>query len=116
SRRARWSRGQGLVHCTVSSLSRPPSSSSLPPAFSGAKLRKPLSVRPLSVTQTFNIFGPTTRRCHLVLGLAAKDYRYCRISHGWSPARLPPDRRSFGGLATLRPSGFAGCFTLVPHA
>ena len=37
-------------------------------------------MRPLSVTQTFNIFGPTTRRCHLVLGLAAKDYRYCRIT------------------------------------
>src|ERR1039458_9093636 len=26
------------------------------------------------------------------------------------PGTLPPNRRSFGGLATTRPSGFAGCF------
>src|ERR1035438_4550122 len=29
---------------------------------------------------------------------ATGNYRYCRISHGWGPARLPPDRRPFGGL------------------
>src|ERR1035438_1436661 len=43
----------GLVHCTVSSLSRHPDAHPFPPAFSAAKLMKPLSV-----TRTYKKITP----------------------------------------------------------
>src|ERR1035438_3290954 len=47
--------------------------------------------------------GRKTRKPRMCVGRNRDQpwsYRYCRISHRWGPARLPPDRRPLGGLPT----------------